>query len=573
MLWSRSDKGIRTFWKSWGNPEQALDVEDQSLRQERYRRLWDLYTGIAFEDRAAWSNYMRANGLYRQTRQIFDHVFPLVEFYVAHVWPGTLAGDGLTLPDGVPNAIPLGKDTDRQLAAAIGQLWTWWNWQQNKDILVRYTAAVGEMLVELIDDTEKGKITANLVWPGFVRQIELDESGNVKAYVIEYEAWDSEREEFFRYRREVDKASFRTYRNDAPYDYRAFARPDESRDRLPTFDRADGMAADHAEIENPYGFVPACWFRHIPTLGVRGEPACWSTLSQLDELNSLLSHLLDKAHVNLEAPVIVSGNVTAGTLKRAFQSIYGSVKRTFTDELEDDRADRETLNVLQGPQGTSVSTIDLRMTDALAVVERIARAIEQKVPEVTLYERLRSMSQLTGPSVIPLLSDVANKASTIASGYDRQLVKLMQMGVAMAGWRANEAMGGWRSLTNAQRKFLPFNLDSFARGDLDVDIVPREIIPISAIDRARLVIAQKTVLPSMPETKVGELLGFNVDDVAAWVAQAHAEQETSDSEPSPKQTSVSVDDLARIVFSRPPGAPPGGPQRGSSQQRPHRRDR
>jgi hypothetical protein len=309
-LWRRTEAAAKIFYRTWGNPEQQADIRDQDVRDYRFQRLWDYYQGTAFDDSLAWAEYKRAYGLYRQIRSVWDHVHSLVEFYATHVWSGTLADDGLHLPDGVPNAIPLAEDTKPELAAAIGQLWTWWNFQEVMTMLVRYTAALGEVLVEIKDDPDRGKVLIELIWPGYIKYVKLDESGNVASYCIEYQVYDEDTHDTYIYKREVDKQYFRTYRDGRLFDYTAVPEDAllETGSTRTYAELADPAMPDirdgggvGSEIENPYGFVPAVLFRHIRVMGCHGEPAIWATQAELDEVNGLFSHIIDKTHVSLNA--------------------------------------------------------------------------------------------------------------------------------------------------------------------------------------------------------------------------------------------------------------------------------
>jgi hypothetical protein len=557
----RLDYATRKFFRSWGTPEQAQESSEQSVRAERYNRLWDLYQGTAFSDMEAWAQYRRAYGLYRQTRLIWDHVHSIVEFYAAHVYPGSLAADGLYLPDGVPNAIPLAKDTDPQLAAAIGQLWTWWNFQEAKNMIVRYTAALGEFLVEIKDDPTRGKVLLDFVWPAYVRDIRLDEVGNIVSYVLQYQAFDKDTNRYFVYRKEVDKEVVRTFRDNEPFDYTAYdvgqletGEPSYGLDREFLPDSQRGF-----ERENPYGFVPAVWFRHVRTLGSRGEPAIWSTQAELDEVNSLFSHMIDKAHISLRAPIVVSGNIAPNALKQALNNMVGTVKRTFTEDLSDQYNDRELLNVLQGPSGTEVSTIELKISEAAEAIDRMIAGIERKCPEVTFYEQLRTMTQITGAAAARLLGDVDHKLRATSSGYDRQLIKLQQMAVAICGWRLNDGDDAWANATDAQLKFAPFDLESYTRGNLDHNIMPRDLVPLTSMERIQVAAAKQKLLPQIPAVKIAEELGYDTDEFEKWEREWEKEQEALAEETMEQRTN-------QIIAQRPPGAPPGGPQRGASQQ-------
>lgn len=558
-----------TFFRTWGNPEQQYALT-QASRAYRYRRLWDYYQGTAFDDLSAWSQYRRQFGLYRAIRQVWDHAFQLVEFYATHIWAGSLAADGLTLPRGVENAIPLAPDTRPELAAAIAQLWQWWNFQEQMTTTVRYTAALGECLVELVDVTESGRVLINLIWPSYVKDVVLDASGNVVEYTIEYRVRDDDANDEYTYKREVDKDFIRTYKDGELFDYDETPQPviDEPYgEYVDTPDNLFGSAKitkdDGAEVENPYGFAPAVWFRHHRIKGVRGEPAIWSTQAQLDEANELFSHLLDKSHVSLEAPVIVSGAIAPNALQKALDKMVGQVKRNFT-EAERDRPvrERETVNVLEGPQGTRVETIELKISEAMVALDRIISSIEKKCPEITFYQELRSMTQLTGPGAQKVLGDVERKVRSIAGSYDRNLIRLCQMGVTIAAMRYHEGEDGWADKSDAQEKFAPFNLDSFKNGDLDFDILPRSIVPISAKDILEEATLKKNILGDfIPVEVLAEELGYPPEKIEEWVKL----REEREAEALKQQEDLAKQQAGNppIPLKRPNGAPPGGPQRGA----------
>lgn len=554
-----------SFLRTWGNPEQQYALT-QADRAYRYKRLWDLYQGTAFDDISAWATYRRQFGLYRAVRQIWDHTFQLVEFYATHIWSGSIAADGLVLPEGVDNAVPLAPDTDPKLAAAIAQLFLWWNFQEQMTTIVRYTAALGELLVEIKDDTERGKILINLIWPSYLREVELDESGNVVSYDIEYRVKDSDANETYIYRRTVDKDFIRTYKDGEPFDYTKD--PSDDIDK-PYGEYVTGSAeGDYFdeddengwEIPNPYKFTPAVWFRHTRTHGVRGEPAIWSTQAQLDEANELFSHLLDKGHVSLEAPIVVSGNIAQNALQKALNQMVGTVKRNFTEQLpERPVKERETVNILEGPAGTRVETIELKISEALEALDRIISSIEKKCPEITFYQELRSMTQLTGPGAQRVLGDVERKVKSVAGSYDRNLIRLVQMGVSAAVMRFMEGEDGWAKKDEMQQKFAGFSESSFDDGDLNFDILPRSVTPITVKDKLDLLQAKKNVLGDLiPDEVLAAELGYPEATIKAWTAAREKRQADEMKQQQEMQRSI-----------RPVGAPAGGPQKGSQNQRTH----
>lgn len=564
------------FLRTWGNPEQQYAIT-QPIRVYRYRRLWDLYQGTAFDNLRDWQAYSKAFSVYRGVRQVWDHVYQLVEFYATHIWSGSLAADGLTLPEGIPNAIPLAPDTDPTLAAAIAQLWIWWNMQETMTVIPRYTAALGELLVELKDDPTTGKVLLNLVWPGYVRDILLDDSGNVIEYEIAYKVLDESAGSVFEYSRRVTKEFIATFKDGEPFDYGrepiapgtqpyGESVPGSGEGYVPFL--PDDEAAGPGRIENPYGFVPAVWFRHVRTLGVRGEPAVWSTQGQLDEANSLFAHVLDKAHVSLEAPIVVSGNIAPAAMARALTNMVGSVKRTFTETFGRPVAERESLNILEGPQGTRIETIELKVGEAAEAMDRIFASIEKKCPEVTFYQQLRNMTQITGPGAQRVLGDVEHKFRSFAGGYDRNLIKLHQMGVSIAAMRYDEGALGWEKRTREQAKFSTFTETSYTDGKLDHTIMPRSVVTLTTSDRLEAAKLKASVFGDyVPKRQLALEIGYNEDLVDRWdkAAEQRAQEALAQ-----RQAAA---EAAVAAPARRPGAPAGGPQQGAATQNRTGRDR
>jgi hypothetical protein len=129
-----------------------------------------------------------------------------------------------------------------------------------------------------------------------------------------------------------------------------------------------------------------------------------------------------------------------------------------------------------------MATLDLPQGEALAYMQTMLEEIERDHPELGMYQQLRAMSQVTGPAADRLFGDVATLVNDARANYDRASVALFQMAVAISGWRAQR--GDWgRQLTRQQAKFLPFDLDSYANGDLDMEILPRPLVPQTPLER------------------------------------------------------------------------------------------
>lgn len=441
------------FRRAWDDPRSLQNQAAFEVRGAQYDYLWHWYNGTVFDSLATWARYKGDYGLYRHIRAIHNPVERLVDFYAGSLYPGVLTEDAQRLPDGTPLAIPLAEDIDPQLRAAVGQLWQWNNFQEQLSIVGTYGAALGDCAVEIVDDVEGGKIEWVVRWPGVVTDLDLDNRGNVRMVEME---WDyAEGDNTYTYTKVMTKEAISTYRDGVPFEY-------------------DGVPA---EQPNPYGFVPFVWIRHKNIGGDHGKPALRSAaIPKLDEVNGLASHLIDREHQLLSAPVMFAGE----GVSRLGQD---KTKAAATHEQTRPTGGREELAILTAASGGQVATIDLPEGEVLAHIETLLAAVEKDHPELTLYQELRQMSQVTGPAAERLVGDALIPLQRARAGYDNQLVKLFQMSVAIGGWRAQAGAGGWARRTRQQQPFAAFDLESYVTGDLDLSIMPRPLLPETANER------------------------------------------------------------------------------------------
>jgi hypothetical protein len=375
---------------------------------------------------------------------IYNPTRRLVDFYAGQVYPGVLSVDGKKLPDGISLAVPFSEDTPQELKAAVAQFWQSSNWQARKAVQVRYGAALGNVLIEVVDDVEHGCVSADIIWPGFVVDLECDAAGNVKRYVLQYQAQDETGG--YLYRKEVDKDAFRYFRDEEPYDYGA------------------GQV-----VPNPYGFVPAVWIKHLDVGGRFGSPAMAGCFGKIDELNGLVSQVHDHIARATNAPFVFW---TDGRL----HILDEQTKRGPTSEESEPSSDQESIQYIKGPKDGRVESLvgSLSIADAGSRIDELRRELEDDHPELTFYKELRAMSQVTGPAASRLVGDSNSRFAEAASNYDQANIRLFQMAVAIGGFRANS--GAWGKLNRQQQKYLPFDLASFERGELDMEIMPRPLL-------------------------------------------------------------------------------------------------
>lgn len=453
--WQGIQAGYATARRVFEDPARAYRQNLYENRAGAYELLWAYYSNSLFDKVASplWEHYKQRYNLYRNIRSLYNPSRRLVDFYAAQVYPGLLSEDGAALPESIPLAVPFSEDTPPELKSAIAQFWTWSNWQAKKSVQVRYGAALGDVLIEVVDDLARAKVSAEIIWPGFVADLTLDSQGNVKAYALCYQVQEEDGTNYL-YRKEVDQAEFRYYKNDEPFDY-----------------------GDGAIIPNIYGFVPAVWIKHLDVGGDHGSPALSGSLNKIDELNNLVSHVHDQIHKVIGAPIILW---TSGLI----QNLFSQEKRGPTNDFDEPTADQESIFMLKGPVGGKVESLagNLSLADAAVSIHDLLGEIEQDHPELVFYRELRGMSQVTGPAASRLVGDVASRVTEAQAAYDQANISLFRMAVAIGGFRANS--GAWGPLNRQQAKFTPFSLESYAAGDLDMSIMPRPLLSPTKLEQA-----------------------------------------------------------------------------------------
>lgn len=429
---------VDTFRSVYQHPGATEDRSAAATRRDFYDVILAYYSNTIYDDVAAWINYVKRYGLYPYTRSLINPVGPVVDFYAEHVYSGVWTVDASRLPDGTQIAVPFTQETSQELRDCIGQFWQWSNWPTQQSIEVTYGALCGNVLVEPVDDLEREKIYTNIRWPSQVDDLELDGTGNVKSYALEYMVTDRRSGKRFRYRKEVSGEAFTFFRDDQ---------------RTETYD-------------NPYGFCPAVWIKHIDLGGTFGVGAIRSGQGQIDELNSVVSHLHDHIHKGINSPRIIFTDS---------QKISFALPQTGEPDADDYDSRQETLLLKAGASGSTSSLVgEVNHSQVDVNIARLLGAIKDLYPEIEAYKIMRSMSTLTGPAADRLLGDVRNRKDRSAGNYDAGNIKLFQMQAAMGGFRL--ASGDWTQDTPAQRKYGPFDLTSYERGELDAGILQRPLV-------------------------------------------------------------------------------------------------
>jgi hypothetical protein len=464
---------------------------------ERYKMLEAYYSGEVYNRADAMHPTIQTwAGFPKAIRPISLMFKRSVDFWPGQVYPGAWTSDGMPSSNGRPNKIPYDVDTPDELRACVQQAYSWANGAQFLSRKVHLGAKLGDVFAEVHvhwgEEPRSHKVYPVLIHPKHVIRLELNERGDVKSYRLAIPRWDEASNRSYLWGKEVTRERVTYYWDDEEHSY------------------VDGQPAS---VPNEWTFVPAVWVPHQAMGGIHGAPAMDGIIPTLDEYQGILASVDDYLHKFVRQGVIIETNDTAG-LTTFLGSQQPSLVTDMTyrqAQLQQER-DRQQINIMPAPEGTRVHHLiqNLGLGEAETHIARIAREIEDALPEIVFAERLQSMDQVTGPGARALVSRVQQKLDDVCGNYDNGTIKLGQMCAAMGGELIRTNQWGLRSqLTPQQQRFVPFNLDSYQKSELDFGLTPRELVPKTTLE-----LAQEAVTIESIQTATGlRHIGFSDEEI------------------------------------------------------------
>jgi hypothetical protein len=506
-LWGRMSTAITAFREYGLTPADPLNAETWNnfdSRKMRYALLWSMFDNTAYSNVHTWSKGLRANyGLYQYIRNLHNPSYRLGVMYQTHLMGGALdplAGDG----DRIASALPI--DTkNAAIAPALSQLWRDSVWQVNKDVWTLNGTIMGDAPLEIVDDTERGKVYLKPMHPGKVKSIDYDPQGNVTAYTLEYTKADPRREI-------VDKPGITNL--DQPtvtYTERVTRQGDTI--VYETFLNAQpwGWYGNPSSWSVGYGFIPLVMVKHQDVGLDWGWSELHAGLPKFREIDDIASALDDQIRKAVNAPWLFNfpKSVTATAIARTTPTLANK---------EPGRGEIPSLYVSQESAKGQALISDLDINAVSARIEALQTELKADYPELDL-ERHTASGDASGRALRYAQQPVAAKVQMRRAGYDSALMRAHQMAIsigAMRGYVGYEA----------------FSPESYASGELEHSIGDRPVFAIDPLDR----IEEDTAFWGSIKAAVDagytlELAlrdkGFDEDKIAA-VVKAQADKQAQD---------------------------------------------
>jgi len=428
------------------SPVMGGDWESYESRLWRYFHYDLYYFNQVFTNLEKYSKeHLRTEGLYKYTRGLYNPVFRLVNITASKCYGGPLDMETLTT-----GAIPL-AGLDRYTEDALRQLFKWSNFGQIKMRYARNTARYGDGVLKVVDDPVKGHVRIEVLHPGVVREAEIDAVGHVKKVIIEYERLDplgTQQGETCLYREVIDQEQFATYRI-----------KNEKADLYPWQTDVNGNPV--SEWGNIYGFVPVA-MAQAADVGRKWGAVTYhgGAMRKVDQLNDLASLTFDHIRQAVDVMWYAAG---ADSIDDIDQS-GANPAATPDEEIDQANADRETVPIITGPEGSSITAMvaSLDFTGALQAIESLQLELEKDYGELA-FAKLREYQQNSAPAVKTVLGDAIDRLTEFNSNLDAPLTRAMQMACTIGG------LGNYQN-------FERFGIDSYDSGALDFSIKPRNIV-------------------------------------------------------------------------------------------------
>lgn len=456
-------RGALMGWNAGtGLPTENSDWDDYASRAARYTLSTLYYHNQSYSTINTYFNALKLQrGYYKHMRSIFNPTARLVNLYVAKCYGGSLDMEAATR-----GAITV-NGADDALRQAIIQLWKWSNFGTEKSLYVRRGAMLGDSVIKIVDDTRKRKVRMELLHPEMLRYVEVDDVGNIKYAVIEYNVDEetplkagvpTRAAKTYRYREVITPDTFETFKNEEPFAY---------------FE--DGAGTGVSKWDNEYGFVPVVLVQHSNEGQTFGVNAYQTSLSKVDEINDAASLLNDQ-------------------IRKTVNAIYYMAGVTKPDSLTASTDERDEVPMIYGPANTQpfAMVAPLQIADAMNNINSMLSELERDMPELSLH-RLRESGQTSGVAAKITYSDAIDRIEEARGNYNDGLVRAQQMGVSIGGYRR---YAGFES----------FDLSSYNAGDLQHTIGDRDIFPDALSTLERL-----SALAAIEGTEELRLLQLDVD--------------------------------------------------------------
>lgn len=406
------------------------------------RALYDIYQAYydaTIYDRTSAGGYRDSvnaelgNAYSADIQSLYNPVSEVVDLYL-HIFGGAF-GDEIRA-----------ESDNAALLPALAQLWDWSNLNIEKRRICRMPATYGMCGLRIVArdnvDSAKRRVYIKAEHPNTIRDMILDDRGNVETIQLEYDitAGLAEDAQTITIRELLEKDRIQTWRVQGsfvqPFDAGAFMA-----DGMPVGSIEDYSGGPGADYPNALGVTPYVICYHDQGNDEWGRNAFYKARAPIDRLNGLISHIDIQVHEHVRAVWLVAAAGAA--------------------PVEFDFSGRKVIYVDQRQGGTPpmvqamVANLDLQ--GALGQAKFQLEAIEDKLPELKATAG-RFLSGQSGETVAELRKPAEEKIQAARDLTEDALVRAgkiaLSWGVLLELWNIGTGVGTREAADRAFREGL-----------------------------------------------------------------------------------------------------------------------
>lgn len=446
-IWNLLGSGSGQDALTWATGDAQLQENPRAMYQLR-RMLYD--NQWAFTDKSTGELVL---GLRNPTAAA-------VKFHGFTTWPGSL-------PDALPIVTSLPKDRSQELTSAIHQIWTWSDWQTKKQEYARHKARDGDGLIQIATRSSNGVIDQvyfNLVDVEHLTDFDTDQRGFLTWLRLDVPM-----------SRRMNDGTLQRWIHTEVWD--------KERGDQRVWDHQQGLNAAIDDLKVPdeinllmdmtgTNMIPFVHGRHISEGDKRGAAAIDHALVKAFEASRMATRLHELGFIYGEPDLQITTIHTHDSQGRAIQT-----PRIKTNEKGVVKLGGK--NLWEPPAGFHLEGVpaDVQLEQLrLMLQDHLQHIQEGDLPQLAYYKLASSSRDLSGEALGHMLKPAIELAIEARGNSESELVRANQIALTMAIHHG---------LVYDRTK--PFrNLGSYDRGDFDHRFAEREIIPMTATERAEV---------------------------------------------------------------------------------------
>lgn len=385
----------------------------------------------------------REEGIWKDARKpIRNPTFPAVEFYPMTLWPGSL-------PDALP--IVLGNDVDEAVKPAIEKVWAWSNFSQKKQLAARQAPLTGDLFLKVTTDATDEK-DAERVFLQVIKSVDVtefaeDEMGHVTMVRFEVSKM-SQKGKWGTWTELWDEEGYKQW-----WHQRGFGMP------IADLGTPDDELAP-SDIGGGIDFVPWTHAQFRDTGDGWGLPLIMPAIDKIDEVNRKCTRL-DQIMFRYGSPPWM---VSANTVDEKGRPIPAP-------KLSDDDVvvvRDEEIFYMPGKAKIDFLIPNLQYGEYRARILEDLEEIRETLPEITYYQLIKE-GAISGAALRYKMAPAISRAIEARGNGEAAIARADSMALEIGSSLKLEGFAG---------------LGSFTDGDFEHRFAERDVIPLTAEERA-----------------------------------------------------------------------------------------